>query len=799
MPTRKQLAVAGAVVTGIAALAGRARRNPPPERVRVLTGVREPIEIRRDQWGIPHVRANALRDVMFGLGYAMAEDRLWQLDILHRVGTGNLAGVVGEAALDSDKLMRSVGLGRASDAEAARLDGDTRLALDGFTEGVNRFVASRRTLGPEFMLGHYRPLPWTPAASIVCLKLMGWSQNSFLEKMLLRDRAATAIGEEWAALAIDGDQTAVAGEAVVPSAMYAELRARLDRVQTTLEEVGGMPQRTTPGSNCWAVAGSHTATGKPYLANDPHLAFALPSIWYEWHLTAPGLNAAGATIPGVPGITIGHNDHAAWGITASMLVQTELYVEEFHADPNRRLEYRVPDGWAEVARQMDVIPVKGREAEAHETLITRHGPVIGGLGPAKTDTRALAVKWVGQEAGDEMTGLLNLMRGESVDALHAACTDIAIPSLNLIFADDAGHIGYQFVGRIPIRPPGCGSRPVPGWTDDHEWQGYVPFADMPFLKDPAEGFVATANTRIPDNDYPYPLPSVHVAPFRQRRIRQLLTGREGLTMDDMRRMQADTYDLHAEPLRPLVLAVLDSAGRQWSDTEAAAIEILRAWDGFADADSAGSAVWHVFAQGWMRRVLRARMDDALTDEVMNTFLGAAHWALPDRLLAADDVHWFTETTREEAIAATFVAAVAWLAETLGPYPAEWEWGTIHTVTFKHPIAMGAKRLSRLLNIGPLPMGGDCNTVNNAYWTLKDPYAVTNGASYRLLVDLAQPSRDTGALACNTAGNSGGIGSHHYRDQTAQWLRVRYHPLGTDPAAIAARAPTVLRLLPESAE
>jgi len=791
----------GAVAAGVAAATARVRRNPPPERVRVLAGVRDPIEIRRDAWGIPHVRANTLRDVMCGLGYAMAEDRLWQLDILHRVGVGRLAEVVGEAALDSDKFMRSVGLGRASAAEAACLepDGDTRLALEGFSDGVNGFVASRRLLGGEFVVGRYRPLAWTPAASIVSLKLMGWSQNSFLEKLLLRDRVAAVIGEEWAALAVDGEQTAAAGEVVVPPAMYAELRARLDSVHTTLEEIGGMPQRTTPGSNSWVVAGSHTATGKPLFANDPHLAFTLPSLWYECHLTAPGLNAAGATIPGVPGIAIGHNDHAAWGITATMLVQTELYIEEFDPDEHRRLSYRVGEQWVEADRFMDVIPVKGREAEAHETLVTRHGPVIAGHGPMKGDTRALAVKWVGQEAGDEMTGLLALMRAESVDALHAACVGFAIPSVNLVFADDAGHIGYQYVGRVPIRPAGCGTRPVPGWTNDHEWQGYIPFADLPFTKDPAEGFIATANTRIPDNDYPYPLPSVYVAPFRQRRIRQLLAGRDGLTLDDMRRMQADTYDLHAEPLRPIVLGVLDRAARQWSEPEATARELLRAWDGFADAESAGSAIWHVFAQQWMRRVLRARMDEELADEMMNIFLGAAHWALPDRLLARDDVGWFPDTTREAAIITTFIETTAWLVEKLGAYPVEWEWSAVHAVTFRHPVALGAKAMARFVNIGPYPMGGDCNTVNNAYWNLKEPYDVINGASYRIIVDLARASRDDGALACNTAGNSGGIGSHHYRDQTNQWLRVRYHPLGTDAASVAARTSTVLRLLPESTE
>ena len=796
MPTRRQIAVAGVALAGVAAVAAARRGVPPPERVRTFAGVREPIEIRRDEVGIPHIRANSLADVMFGLGYAMAEDRLWQMDILHRVGMGRLADAIGEPGLDTDKFMLTLGVRRASTA-AARLLGDTKIALDGFAAGVNAYIASSRPL-PEFLFARYGPLAWTPAASIASMKLMGWSLNGYLDKMLLHDRVAGAVGEAWAALVMTGDDS-VATDAVVSGGTFGALRERMEGVQETVRGLTGLGGEQ-PGSNNWVVSGAHTASGKPLLANDPHLAFQLPSIWYECHLTAPRLNAAGATIVGLPGIAIGHNDHAAWGITASMQVQCDVYVEEFETDPNRRLSYRVGDEWAEVERFVDVIPVKGRrDAEAHETLVTRHGPVISGLGDAKGESRALALRWVGQESWDEISGFLDFMTADTADEFRAACAEIGNPSLNLVFADDAGHIGYQYVGRIPIRPEGCGVRPLPGRWGEYDWRGYVPFAETPHLTDPPEGWIVTANTRIPPADYPYPLPSVYVAPYRLRRIRQLLDGRDGLTLEEMRRIQADVYDLHAEPLRPLVLATLDGADRPWSASESLALELLRAWDGHADADSAGAAIWNVFYQRWMRRVLQTRQSDDLTDAVMSTFLGAAHWVLPDRLLHSDDLGWFTDATREATLLACFADGVAWLTETLGPYPAEWEWGKIHTVTFKHPIAQGAKRLGPILNIGPHPVGGDCNTVNNAYWGLKEPFAVRNGASFRLLVDLAKPTADDGALACNITGESGRIRSRHYADQTPPWLRVRFHPLGTNADAVAARAPRILRLLPESSD
>lgn len=797
MPTRKQLAAAGVAVSG-AALIAATRRPAPPERARTFAGVREPIEIRRDAVGIPHIRANSLHDVMFGLGYAMAEDRLWQLDILHRVGMGRLADAIGEPGLDTDRFMLTLGTRRASEATVARLEGDTQVSLDGFAAGINAYIAARRVPGPEFLFGRYRPLPWSPAATIASMKLMGWSLNGYLDKMLLHDRVAAAVGEKFAALVITGDEAA-GGDPVISSAAFAAFRERVEAVGETVRGLTGLGGEV-PGSNNWVVSGAHTATGKPLLANDPHLAFQLPSIWYECHLTAPHLNAAGATIVGLPGIVIGHNDHAAWGMTASMLVQCDLYVEEFETDPDKRLSYRVGDAWAEVDRYVDVIPVKGRrDAEAHETLVTRHGPVITGLGDAKGENRALALRWVGQEPGDEIRGLLAFMTANDVHEMRAACDGIGNPSLNLVFADDAGHIGYQYIGRVPIRPEGCGVRPVPGRWGEYDWQGYVPFDAMPHLIDPPEGWIATANTRITPPDYPYPMPSVLVAPYRLRRIRQLLDGRDGLTLEEMRRMQTDVYDLHAEPLRPAVFAALEGSGHGWSQCEALALELLRAWDGFADADSAGAAIWNAFYQRWMRRVLRARLTDDLTDTVMSTFLGAAHWALPDRLLHGDDLGWFGETTREAALLAAFRDGVAWLVESLGSYPAEWEWGKIHTVTFKHPVGQGSAQLARVANIGPHPLGGDCNTVNNAYWSLKEPFAVRNGASFRLLVDLAKPTADDGALACNIAGESGRIGSRHYRDQTPPWLRVRFHPIGTDPDTVVARAPRVFRLLPESSD
>ena len=764
------------------------------ERVIALPGPAEPIEIARDAQGIPHISANSVTDLMFGLGYATAEDRLWQLDILHRAAFGRLAAIVGPQALDVDKFMLSLGIRRAADAEAARLTGETKAALDHYAAGINAYVKRKgRLLGTEFLLGRYAPLEWSAAASMGVLKVMGWTLDGFIEKLLLRDRIGDAIGEEWASLLFNEDQSLTAGDPVVSSAAHADFRARLSAVNETLAQVAGITP-TIPGSNNWVVSGAHTATGKPLLANDPHLGYTIPSVWYECHLTAPGINAAGATIPGVPGVAIGHNDHVAWGITATMQVQTDLYIEEI--DPENRLRYRTENGWAMMDRVVDIIPVKGQQdAEPHETRITRHGPIITGLGEAKDETRALALKWVGQEGADEMTGLITMMRARSADEFRASCAKIAIPALNLVFADVENHIGYQFVGRAPIRPPGCGIRPVPGWTGEYEWTGFVPFAELPALADPPEGFIATANTQTHAEDYPYPLPAVHASPFRVRRIRQMLDGREGLTMEDMRRMQADVYVLHAEPLRPALLAVLDSAARTWSDTEQDARELLRAWDGFAEVDSPGAAIWEVTYNNWMRRAFTARLSPELTKETMTKFLGEFHWALPDRLMHRDDIGWFVGTTRESELVAAFTEAVAWLMKEIGPYPAEWEWGAVHTVTFTHPIAQGAKPLARFLNIGPMPIGGDCNTLNCQYWTLADPFAVISGASYRLLVDLSDPAKDTHALASNTVGESGNARSKHYRDQAVPWSRVRHHPMGTDAADVAARAVKTVRLVP----
>lgn len=793
---RRRLLVTLAVLLALLLAAGAGggyvflRRSLPQLEGRLsLPGLREPVTVYRDARGVPHIVAANAHDLYFAQGFVTAQDRLFQMDLTRRAVSGRLAEVFGEGLLDTDRYFRTLTLRRAAEASLAVLPPDVLDVLEAYAAGVNAFIeqaASAGRLPPEFTILGYRPEPWTPADTMALAKLMAWDLGGNWEGEVWRYLLAERLGEErvrelWPEYPPDG-----------PTILREVRRAGL-RVDGLLATLRG--DRSNLGSNNWVVAGSRTRSGKPMLANDPHLGVDLPAIWYQTHLSLPAedFEVIGATFPGAPGIVIGHNRHVAWGVTNLGPDVQDLYVERPSPDDPHRFEYNGRYEQATVYREE--IRVKGRaEPVVHEVVVTRHGPIVSGVAGTEDERpqAQLALRWTALQPTAEPAAILAVNRARNWDEFREALRHFHAPAQNFVFAAADGTIAYRGQGLIPIRRKGNGMLPVPGWTDEYEWVGFIPFDELPEVVNPPEGYVATANHRVAGDDYPYFLAVEWASPYRAMRIDRVLAGARDWTVEEMKALQNDTVNLQAETLLPVLLpaarAGLERAGGP-APLEARALEILEQWDRVDGVDSAGAAVWHA----WYGAVVRELFLAELGEEMLATMPGVRQ--VTDRLLleaaAGRPASWFGDRGLEGVAADALRAAVAELERRLGDDAARWRWGELHQVLFDHPLGR-VKPLDLLFNAGPLPVAGSGVTVLAAgFDPAAEDFTVTSGPVWKQVVDLADPAGNSwDALA---PGQSGHPLSPHFDDQASMWTRGEYgRMLVGDAAAAGGRR---LELLP----
>ena len=730
-----------------------------------LLGIDQRAEVDRDSYGVPHILAQNVHDLFYLQGYVTAQDRLFQMELYRRAGTGRLSEVLGDGALDSDRQFRIYGFARIAAQELTLLRDDTKAALRAYADGVNKFLEQHgESLPLEFVILGYRPEKWSPLDSIVVAKLQAYDAAGNMNQELLRadlalrfgpgvlptlmpdpsGRSATPFDQKgWAQVApMLSESSAAAGlEAFLPGAGEAT------------------------GSNCWALAPSRTASGKPILAGDPHLPVRNPSIWYEIGLEGGPYKLVGFSFAGIPGIVIGHNAKIAWSFTYAYTDTQDLFVERQDPTDPRRYEYKGSFEAATVIRE--TIKVKGRaDPDIVDVVTTRHGPIV--TSTLKGQTAALALAWTALQPGRVLDFVLEIARAQSWSDFHAAAADFVGATVSACYADVDGHIGYQLIGRLPQRPSG-GTMPVPGWTGEYDWTGLLPADANPWAFDPPAGIIENSNDRPVSDPDAVAYVGEWDPGFRAALIAQRLAATAKADIASTRAIQTDFTSLPVERFKGAIAQAVTTA-----PAAVRAQDVVREWSGNLAADLAAPAIY----EAWLVHMCERVFKDKLGDPLYREYVASARvtFALY-QLLARPNDPWFADigdagTHGRDAIAGRALEdAVKDLSGRLGSDPTAWRWGDIHTITFPHPLAIGP--LALLLNIGPFNRPGDGYSVNNEAYALIDPFKVTTHPSERMIVDLSDLDA---SLSVTPEGESGQPGSKFWGDQTKLWAAGDYKPM-----------------------
>lgn len=767
-------------------------RRPLPELsgTVLLPGLSAPVEVLWDAWGVPHVYAQTSSDLFFIQGYLHAQDRLWQLDLNRHVGAGRLSELFGERTVDMDRFLRRVGLRRAAIEESKLLEDEAADAQSSYCSGINAYLQSHADRLPlEFTLLRYQPEPWTPVDALQWAKLMAWSLSLNWDMELFRAQAMTVLGAE--KLAMLERPYPVGHPLTVPPGETEPLSD--DKMRPIWQEVAGILGGGM--SNGWVVDGARTLTGKPILANDPHLFPQLPSAWYEMHLESPDIRVTGASLPGCPGIVIGHNEHVAWGITAGMVDTQDIYVEKF--TDGSHTQYQSENGPLDAAIIREPIRVKGRaEPIIEDVVTTRHGPIV--LWNTNNPSQGNALRSTILEPSKITKAGISLLKAVDWTSFREALADWATPALNMVYADVDGNIGYQMVGLLPRRKPGTGYSTLRGWTGEHEWDGFLSLDDAPHTYNPSAHFVQSSNNK-PVADSTVPIVGEWVDGYRGRRIESMLAAKERLGVDDMKTMHMDAYSLPAETVRRLLADIeLRSPWACWAQDQ------LKQWDGRMLPDSRGAALYQSFRQQLFRRLLKP-----ILGEHLETYLSATiHPLASTSTIAVRGTSLFLERMEDlvagrlakemgdasEVIAESLDEAVNELRRRLGKGTAKWMWGNLHKVTFKHTLGQSGF-LARIFNRGPLPLRGDGDTIHQAAFSVRDPFAASRWMpSLRFIANTSDWDK---SLSMHAPGQSGQLTSPHYDDLLQLWRRGDYHPMPFSRGAVEELATSRQKFLPRA--
>jgi penicillin G amidase len=816
--------VAMAAVSIVAIYAIARRSLPLLDGTVTVPGISAPVEIVRDADAIPHIFGATKRDALFGLGYVHAQDRLWQMEFQRRIGHGRLSEIFGPVAIPQDRFLRTVGFGRAARTAWSRMPAPAKEQVNAYLAGVNAFISAHHgsALPPEFSLLRFEPEPFTGPDVVVWVKMMAWDLSANYTFELLRRELVSRVGGERAAQLmppyptgglsiLDGNLTAVAGAAdqrisSAGSSMSPLTGADARSWAAALSQ--GVPAvsdfllangREGRGSNNWVVDGTMSTSGKPLLANDPHLGTRLPSTWYLAHITGGDFDVIGATLPGAPAVALGRNRFIAWGATNVAADVQDLYRERLDA-AGRSAEYRGTNEPLEIIGE--TIGVKGAAPLDIEVRRTRHGPLvsdainaINAALPAAhrpPPVEPLALRWTALDPDDStLVSFLELNEARSWEEFTAALRDFVVPSQNFVYADVNGHIGYYAPGRIPIRARGDGAAPTDGWTGESEWTGTIPFAALPHVFDPPSHFIVTANNRPAGDGYPYLLGLEWAEPYRAQRIITELGGQRTFSPDDFAAIQADTFSLHARALLPALLKRV----RPTDARDVQAVEMLRQWNFDARPDSAAAAMF----EAWFLRLAPTIAGDDLgpiaTDLYQSRFTFVTRFLLNTLTstdsLWCDDVTTDRKETCEDAVTAALHEGVLELTRQMGGDLSRWRWDGVHRAVFPHQ-GLDAVSVLRPLLSRSMPNGGDWSTVNVGTVSTEHPFEQRSVAGYRQIIDLS-PANDSRFL--DDLGESGHPLSTHYDDFLADWHAVKHRRMRMTRSDIESGAIGRLHLVP----
>lgn len=791
-----------------------------------LSGLDGLVDIYRDSLGVPHIYANSQHDLFFAQGYVHAQDRFWQMDFWRHQGAGRLTELLGKNLLETDTFLRTLGWERVAQEELMLLDAESLAILDAYSEGVNAYLAGQTgsALALEYAFlpilnRDYQPKPWTPLNTMTWAKAMAWdlrgNMDTEINRALLLKTLSPGQLEQLYPPYPDDRPVIVThphisnGTALISAANHPimnSIQPGLMEVQGKLAAIdiltGGGFEGI--GSNSWVISGNLTDTGLPLLANDPHLGAQIPSIWYEVGLhcltkkpECP-VNVTGFSFAGAPGVIIGHNDRIAWGFTNVGPDVMDLYIEKIN--PENPNQYEFKGDWVDMEILTEDIIVAGGDIVPHTVRLTHHGPIITevyGLedfaqqsGLDLPEKFALAIRWTALEPSCIFCAVWKFDKAQSWEEFRAAASLFAVPAQNLVYADVEGNIGYQTPGTIPIRfDTHDGMLPVPGWTGEYEWQGYIPFEDLPFAFNPPEGYIVTANNAVAGPEYPYTISRQWSYGQRAQAIVDLIENTPSpISIETIQGMQGDNRLLIAEDLLPVLMDIPLEEG-----TLKETRSIFAGWDYQMEIDSAPGALFAVF---W-KHLLSATFEDDLPEDHWPG--GGEVWMESMRHLVNDPTSpWWDEKTtaemesRDDIFHQAFEKAVEEIQKLQGKDPAGWSWGNLHTITFENAVMSSFPIIKNVFNRGPFPTAGGSGIINATGWSTLRGYQVSSVPSMRMIVDL---SNLRNSLTMHTTGQSGHPYHPHYIDMADPWRMIQYHPMYWEYKDIETNASAHLSLVP----
>ncbi len=739
-----------------------------------LDGLSAAVEVRTDEYGIPHIFAQNETDLFFAQGYITARERMFQMDMTRLAGRGELSTVLGDMMLDTDKFFRTVGFYRAAEAEYANMDPGARKIVDDYTRGVNAYINSAKYLPSEYTILGFKPQAWKPQDTMVCGILMAYSLNRSKDTELILNQVGNSAGSDILDMIIprvpaDAPTVSGAGAGVQPVTSGIDRPAGwIDGAAAGNRSIDSPIPLDVAASNWMIFSGKRTDSGKAVFTGSPDLAPTIPALFYLVHLKGGDYDVMGGAIPGTPTVTVlGLNRYFAWSTTNGRGDEMDFFIEKIN--PADADQYLTEDGYKNFQIVEETIRVKGKDGFREEKLrvrISRHGPIISDVMPRAPAN--CAMMWVGlQPHLGIMEGFIALDKATNFDEFRRALSVVRTPTLNLGYADIYGNIGYQYIMSPPVRKAGDGTLPVPGEEGKYDWTGYVPFDQLPYDFNPAQGYVASFNNVPKEVDF-------HITNYwmieRALRFDQIARSKEKFTFDEIRKMQLDNVSVEAQNWAPLVLSACSG-----SDDLKPALDLFKGWNYSSDINSPAATLFNSFYKHMAQNTLENKVGAKLMTELAQDY----QVYIPDRLLtkmvnAKDDSVFDDVTTadiketRDDIIRKSMKDASAELTARLGPDPSKWEWGKVHQMTFKHPLG---SKLS-FYNLSPIPTNGDDFTINAGMWDAKNPYAMDSGGVIRLVVDMSDLERST---IMSPPGQSGLFLSPFYGDLAQMWANGQQAP------------------------
>lgn len=806
-----------------------------------MNGLNEPVKVIRDEMGIPHIYASSVEDLFFAEGYVHAQDRFWQMDFWRHVGAGELSVMFGKSQLDTDIFLKTMGWKRIAELEYSTLDNESLVILESYADGVNAYIQEKD--GSELSLEYavlklmnpsYKPKEWNPVNTLTWAKAMAWDLRGNIGQEIERSvLLATLTPEQVSSLYPDypldhpviaadfqiGDRTQIKNIPGMEGRYGLDVSALTQKAKANIDLIDDLLGKNSPsiGSNNWVISGKLSESGKPLLANDPHLGIQMPSIWYQigLHCTqkreACPYNVAGFSFAGVPGVVIGHNDKIAWAFTNTGPDVMDLFIEQIN--PQNSNQYLYKGEWKDFDLRTEILEVSGSEPIEVKVRSSIHGPIISDsygplkdkVDPTKTpfsqkvgielpENYAIALKWTALEPGSVFQAMWNFNKATNWDEFRAAARKFVVPAQNLIYADVNGNIGYQMPGNIPLRQNGNGTIPVPGWTGEYDWNGYIPFEQLPTIYNPESGYIITANNKVTPQNYPYLVTTDWDYGYRAQRLEDLITtSNRSISIEDFKRFQGDDLNLNAKN----IIGILGEIHLS-KDLQSIRDRYIMKWDQ-RENSSAGAALYEAF---WWSLVESTFLDENIPSEYQPVG-GSRTYEIIRNLIQQPNSDWWDDKStndiiesRDEIFAIAFKKAVNCeiCVKKFGKDISKWDWSQLHTATFRNGSLgeSGIALIENIFNRGPIPTTGGESIVNATGWDIYESFEVNWLPSMRMIVDLSDLSK---SQTVHTTGQSGHAYHPHYFDMAMLWADIKYYPMYWSEQEISKAAESILILEP----